>query len=112
MIWINFKKKELKKKRTFIKNIWYDWQDWLINYIPEPIQKTVGGVKEQIISFFKTKDYSKPEPVKNMYGGGNKLSKPKTQNTRNRFLLKKKKIEIKVRTIRDIWTLFETEKEK
>ena len=47
-----------------------------------------------------------------MYGGGNKLSKPKTQNTRNPFLLKKKKIEIKVRTIRDIWTLFETEEEK
>ena len=47
-----------------------------------------------------------------MYGGGNKLRKPKTQNTRNRFLLKKKKIEIKVRTIRGIWTLFETEEEK
>ena len=43
-----------------------------------------------------------------MYGGGKKLSKPKTQNTSNLFLLKKKKKEIKCRIIRDIWTLFET----
>ena len=43
-----------------------------------------------------------------MYGGGKKLSKPKTQNTSNLFLLKKKKKEIKGRIIRDIWTLFET----
>ena len=34
------KKKELSKKRTFTKK-----HDWLINHIPEPIQKTVGGVK-------------------------------------------------------------------
>ena len=33
------KKKELTKKRTFTKNISYDWHEWLINYIPEPIQK-------------------------------------------------------------------------
>ena len=33
------KKKELTKKRTFTKNTWYDWHDWLINYIPEPIKK-------------------------------------------------------------------------
>ena len=30
-----------------------------------------------------------------MYEGRKKLSKPKTENTRNPFLLKKKKIEIK-----------------
>ena len=35
-----FKEKDITKKKTFAKNIWYDW---LINYIPEPI-KTVGGV--------------------------------------------------------------------
>ena len=28
-------------------------------------------------SLFKTKDYSKPEPVKIVYGGGKKLRKPK-----------------------------------
>ena len=38
--WVN-SKKELTKKRTFTKNIFYDQYDWLINYIPEPI-KTSG----------------------------------------------------------------------
>ena len=47
-----------------------------------------------------------------MSGGGKKLSKPKTQNTRNSFLLKKKKKENKDKIIRDIWQLFETEEEK
>ena len=56
-----------------------------------------------------------------MYGRGKKLSKPKTQNKtntiRNPFTLKKKKKEIiariiKVKTIRVIWTLFETEEKK
>ena len=37
MIWISLNKK-MKKKRP-IKNTWYDW---LINYISEPIRKTVG----------------------------------------------------------------------
>ena len=44
---------------AFTKNIWYDWYDWLINYISEPIKESVGWVKDQIISLFKTKDYSK-----------------------------------------------------
>ena len=47
MIWINLKNKELKKKRTFTKNTWYDRYDWLTNYIPDPIKKAVGGVKDQ-----------------------------------------------------------------
>ena len=59
-----------------------------------------------------------------MYGRQNKLSKPKIQKQYkenkinsiiNPFILKKKKkiidIIIKDRTIRDIWTLFEAEKE-
>ena len=29
-----FEKKELTKKRTFTKNTWWDWYDWLINYVP------------------------------------------------------------------------------
>ena len=41
---------EMKKKRP-IKNTWYDW---LINYIPEPTRKTVGGFKEKFVSLFKT----------------------------------------------------------
>ena len=55
------------------------------------MEKTVGGVKDQIMSLFKNKDYGKPEPVKIVYGGGKKLNKPKTQNIRNPFTLKKKK---------------------
>ena len=62
MIWINFKEKELTKKRTFTKNTWYEWSSWLISFIPDPIKKNLVGVKDQIISLFKTKDYSKPEP--------------------------------------------------
>ena len=45
-----FEKKEMKKIRP-IKNTWYDW---LINYIPEPIRKSVGGFKDKIVSLFKT----------------------------------------------------------
>ena len=48
-----------------------------------------------------------------LYERGKKLSKPKAQNKiRNPFILKKKKKEIKDRIIRDVWTLFETEKQK
>ena len=36
MIWINSKKKELTKQRTFTKNTWYDWYDCLIIYIHGP----------------------------------------------------------------------------
>ena len=34
-----FKQKEMKKIRP-VKNTWYDF---LINYIPEPTRKSVGG---------------------------------------------------------------------
>ena len=54
------------KKIRPIKNTWYDW---LINYIPEPIRKSVGG----FIKFLRL--ISKQA----VYGRGNKLSKPKTQ---------------------------------
>ena len=42
MIWIslNFEQKEMKKERP-INGTWYDW---LINYILEPIRKTVVGI--------------------------------------------------------------------
>ena len=62
-----FEKKELTKKRPFTKNIWYDWDDWLINYISESIKKTLGRVENQIMSFFKTKDYKKLNFVKTVY---------------------------------------------
>ena len=93
MIWINLKKKkELAKKRTFTKNTWYDWYDWLINYIPDPIIKSVGGVKDEIMSLFKTKDYSKPESVKTVYGGGKKQSEENIiKSIRNPFKLEKER---------------------
>ena len=44
-----FYQKEMKKVMPF-KNTCYDW---LINYIPEPIRKSVGGFKDKVISCFK-----------------------------------------------------------
>ena len=77
-----FEQKEMKKIRP-IKNTWYDW---LINYIPEPIRKSVGGFKDKMVSLFKTNTLKQT-----VYGRGKKLSKPKTQNIINPFILKKKK---------------------
>ena len=45
-----FEKKEMKKTRP-IKNPWYDW---LTNYIPQLIRKSVRGFKDKIVSLFKT----------------------------------------------------------
>ena len=70
-----FEIKEIKKIKP-IKNTSYDW---LINYIPEPIRKSVGGFKDKIISLFKT---NTPKAI--VYG------KQKKQNIRNPFILKKK----------------------
>ena len=39
------------KKIRPVKNTWYDW---LINYITEPMRKSVGGSKDKIVSLFKT----------------------------------------------------------
>ena len=77
-----FEQKEMKKIRP-IKNSGYDW---LINYIFEPIRKTVGGFKDKIESLFKTNT-----PKQTVYGRGKKLIKPKTQNIRNPFISKNKK---------------------
>ena len=77
-----FEQKEMKKMRP-IKNNWYDW---LINYIPEPITTSVDSFKDKIVSLFKTNT-----PKQTVYERGKKLSKPKTQNIRNPFILKKKK---------------------
>ena len=65
------------KKRPFAKNTWYDW---LINCILEPIKITVGGVKEKILSLFKTstsKCFKTPTRDKNVYGGEKKPRKLK-----------------------------------
>ena len=104
MIWINLKRKELTKEKTFTKNNWYDWYDWLIKYFPEPIKISEGEIKDQVMSLFKTKDYSKPEP---MYGGGRKQCEENIiKRTKNLFKPKKEKEGIKDRIIRDTRTLF------
>ena len=70
----------------------------------------MGGVKEQTMSLFKTKYYSKSERVKTVYGGGKKKSKETIiKNIRNPFKLKKENEAIKDRIVREIKTLFEQE---
>ena len=41
--------KEMRRKSP-VKNSCYDW---LINLIPEPIRKTVGGFEDKVVSLFK-----------------------------------------------------------
>ena len=43
-----FGKKEMKKIRP-VKNTWFDW---LINYIPDPIRKSLGSFKDKILNIF------------------------------------------------------------
>ena len=42
-------KKEIKNIIS-VKNTWYDWP---INYIPEPVRKSVGGFKDELWVFLK-----------------------------------------------------------
>ena len=56
MIWTGLKKKKEIKNIGPIKNTWCDW---LINYIPEPIRKSVDGFKDKVISFLKQAHLSK-----------------------------------------------------
>ena len=83
--------KEMKKIRP-IKNTLYDW---LINFVPEHIRKSVGGFENKIVRLFGTST-----PKKTVYGGGKKLRKPKTKkqseenkinSMRNLVIIKKKK---------------------
>ena len=104
-----FEQKEMKKK-TSIKNTWYDW---LINCIAH-IVKTVGGFKDKVVSFFK--NLSKQTVVH-----GNKPSKLKIQkeseedniikNIRNLFRLNKILEQLKIEYLETFWVklLFEQE---
>ena len=67
----NFEQKKMKKIRP-IKNTWYDQ---LINYIPEPIRKSVGGFKDKIVCLFKTNT-----PKQSVSGRGKKLSNQKQKH--------------------------------
>ena len=78
--------------------------DWLVNYIPKPIRKVVGGIKDKVVSIFKIntlKDYGK----QTVYGRSKKVRKPKTQKPSedNKIKLEKEK-EAKDTIIRDIRT--------
>ena len=78
--------------------------DWLVNYIPKPIRKVVGGIKDKVVSIFKIntlKDYGKQI----VYGRSKKVRKPKTQKQSedNKIKLEKEK-EAKDTIIRDIRT--------
>ena len=78
--------------------------DWLVNYIPKPIRKVVGGIKGKVVSIFKIntlKDYGK----ETVYGRSKKVRKPKTQKQSedNKIKLEKEK-EAKDKIIRDIRT--------
>ena len=39
------------EKNKAIKNTWYDW---LNNYVPKPIRKSVGSFNDKIVRLFKT----------------------------------------------------------
>ena len=77
--------------------------------------------KDQIMSFLKTEDYSKPNRVKTVYGSEKKPNKLKIlkqseedniiKKIRNLFKLNKGNEPIKDRIIRDIKTLFEQGKD-
>ena len=55
------------------------------------------------MSLFKSKDYSKPEPVKTVYGGGKKQSEENIiRSIRNLFKLRKEIEAIIDKIIRDI----------
>ena len=61
-----FEQQEMKKIRP-IKNT---WNDWLIDYILEPIRQSSCGFKDKIVSLLKTNT-----PKQMVYGRGKKLSK-------------------------------------
>ena len=79
------------------------------------------GVKDQVMSLFKTWDYSKSKRVKTFYRSKKKPNKLRIQKQseeeiiikkiRNLFKLKKDNETIKDRIIRDIKTVFENQEE-
>ena len=76
-----FEQKEMKKIRS-IKNTWYNW---LVNYVTDPIRKSVASFKNKAVSLFNPNT-----PKQTVYGRGKKLSQPKIQNTIKSFLSKEK----------------------
>ena len=70
----------------------------------------MGGVNDQIMNLFKSKDYSKRKRVKTVNEGGNEQSEENIiKSIRNFFKIKKENEAIKDGIIRDIRTVFEQE---
>ena len=111
MISIDLNKNVKKKRPTKIT-----WYNWLINYIPVPVRKTVSGSKDKVVSPFKT-NTPKDSDKQSVYGKEKKPSKRKTQkhfeqgniikNIRNSFKLKKENEAIKDQIIRNNRSLFQ-----
>ena len=81
----------------------------MVNYIPEPIRKTVGGFKDKVVSLFKT---NKPENYSKQTVMHRKKQSEEDniiKNVRNLFKLKKEIETSKHRIIRDNRNLFEKE---
>ena len=109
----------MKKIRSVI-NTQYEW---LISYIPEPIRKSVSGLKDKIVSALKDKIlnaleekmvslFKKSTPKETVYGRVQKLNIPRKRIIKKPLISEENKEKIKERIIRDIQKLFETEVEK
>ena len=98
------------KKMRPVKN---SWRESLISYIPEPIIKGVGGLKDKIVSALKDKILNALEekisslfnintPKETVYGRGQKLNIPRKPIIKKSFISEENKEKIKDRIIRDI----------
>ena len=86
------------KKIRPIKNTWFDW---LINYIPERIRKSVSALKDKIRSIYKSITLEQT-----VYGRGQKLSKPKNELLKSLLYWEKKTEKFKDQIIKGILNLF------
>ena len=93
--WIDLKK-EMKKIRP-VKNTWYDW---LINYITEPMRKSVGGFKDKIVSLFKTN-----KQKQTMFGEERNQVNQRKNKILKSFSIRKEQRKIKDGIFRGIRTL-------
>ena len=50
-----FEKSEISKNRSLAGNTWYDWYEWLIDHIPNSVQKSAGFVKEKLMRLFRSR---------------------------------------------------------
>ena len=85
------------KKIRPVKNTWYDW---LINYITEPMRKSVGGFKDKIVSLFKTN-----KQKQTMFGEERNQVNQRKNKILKSFSIRKEQRKIKDGIFRGIRTL-------